>query len=143
MKRLYLDINGVLLTPIDDNLPEYSVDFVGFVTQNFDCYWLTGHCQGETETLMEYLADYYPPEVLGKLSSVKPTSWEHTKAEAIDFESDFIWVDDAPTGKSKDILRENNCLNRLVVVDLDQENELLRVIELLGLFLSGTLPEPS
>jgi hypothetical protein len=37
------------------------------------------------------------PETLEKLEdAVRPTNWDALKTEAIDFESDFYWLDDNP-----------------------------------------------
>jgi hypothetical protein len=58
MKKLYLDIGGVLLTKRNTEAADLGAEFVDFVTEYFDCYWLTTHCKGSTETALGYLSRY-------------------------------------------------------------------------------------
>ena len=90
MIKLYLDIDGVLLTAKHTRAADGVDEFVGFVTTYFECYWLTTHCKGESRTALNYLAQYMKPETIERLKdAVRPTNWEALKTEAIDFESDF------------------------------------------------------
>ena len=61
--NLYLDIDGVLLGKEDSGSPEirlalYAEEFLVFALAQFDCFWLTTHCQGRTEEVLKYLAPY-------------------------------------------------------------------------------------
>jgi hypothetical protein len=137
MKRLYIDVDGVLIpSDIEADLPEHILPFIDFVTENFDCYWLTSYCRGNTRSLLKVLAGYFAPVTMEKLLKVKPTDFKKTKAEGIDLSSDFIWIDDSPTVVSKNMLSEVGRLDRLIVVDLETKDELIRVMELLATKLS-------
>lgn len=130
--RLYIDIDGVLLTARDTRPADNVTEFIDFITENFDCYWLTTHCKGDNRTAIRRLQPYMTKETLAKLSSIKATSWDTLKTEAVDFSSDFYWLDDCPLQCEIRVLKDNNCFDRLIMVDLKAENELLRVIDLLG-----------
>ncbi len=99
--KLYLDIDGVLLTTRNPQPAEYADEFIEFVTDNFDCYWLTTHCKGfditptyDTTPILEYLSKYFPEDTLRRLEWIKPTSWSVLRTEGIDFDSKFYWIDD-------------------------------------------------
>ena len=49
--NIYIDIDGVLLTKKQE-LPNDSLEFIDFITKNYDCFWLTTHCRtGENKAL--------------------------------------------------------------------------------------------
>lgn len=54
MLKLYLDIDGVLLTTKHPQAAEDAAKFVAFITGHFDCYWLTTHCQRDAEPAVRY-----------------------------------------------------------------------------------------
>ena len=60
---LYLDIDGVLLDYNTDTYAKGAIELIEYVTSEFDCYWLTTHCKGDTEPAIEYLV----PDVVPKL----------------------------------------------------------------------------
>lgn len=125
MKKLYIDIDGVLLTIKNTQRPQYAVEFIDYITSSFDCYWLTSHCkERNTVFLLQYLSMYYDDETIAKLKRIKPTSWVNAKMEAIDIYSDFYWLDDYIFEFEKEKLEEYHLLDRWIVVNLDQENEL-------------------
>jgi hypothetical protein len=137
MKRLYIDVDGVLIpSDIEDELPEHVIPFIDFVTENFDCYWLTSYCRGTNRSLLKVLADYFEPATMAKLARIKSTDFKKAKADGIDLSSDFLWIDDSPTVASKNILSEVGCLDRLILVDLDTKDELKRIIALLSAKIS-------
>ena len=105
MIKLYLDIDGVLLTKRNTKVADFAVEFVDFVTEYFDCYWLTTHCKGNAETTVKYLSRYYALNSIEKFRKVKATDWQTLKTEGIDFSSDFYWIDDAPFESEKRILK--------------------------------------
>lgn len=88
--KLYIDIDGVLLNYDTDSRAEYSVELIDYITNEFDCYWLTTHCKGDAEPALEYLSKYFPDETIQKLQKIKPTYWEDMKTEGIDFDSSFM-----------------------------------------------------
>jgi hypothetical protein len=117
MKNLYLDIDGVLLTK--QGVPALHLpDFLKFATEHFDCYWLTTHCDGDTDKPFLYLVGKVPSEALPYIEKIKPTKWKTWKPEAIDYSQDFIWLDDYALEGDKRLLEEHNALKGLQIVDL-------------------------
>lgn len=132
MKKLYIDIDGVLLTIKNTHRPKYAVEFIDYITSEFDCYWLTSHCkEGSVTQLMQYLSPYYDKKTLEKLKVVKPTSWTTAKTEAIDFDSDFYWLDDYIFNFEKNVLEKHSKLKRWIKVEPSNENELKRIKDVL------------
>lgn len=129
--NLYLDIDGVLLDYATDGPAENAIIFIDFITSEFDCHWLTTHCQGDSTTAVEYLAEYFPPEVIAKLKVVKPTVWRTLKTEGIDFSKPFIWLDDCPFQAEIEMLDSKGASDSLFKVNLGNRDELLGVIEFL------------
>lgn len=130
MKKLYLDIDGVLLTCKNKSAAQGSEVFIDYILKHFDCYWLTTHCKvGDTSSAISYLSEYFPPNVMKKLKLIKPTYWNTLKTEGIDFTSDFIWLDDYVFQAEKDVLLKHGCLNSLILVNLNTEKDLFHIIE--------------
>ena len=132
MIKLYLDIDGVLLHTKKPCAAEYAAEFIDYVTANFDCYWLTTHCKGDATTAQQYLSEYFPAEVMEKISRVKPTNWDALKTDAINFDEKFYWLDDYPFRAELDVLKQHNQEKRCIVVDLNNYNELKNVVIKLG-----------
>jgi hypothetical protein len=128
MKKLYLDIDGVLLAAKQTAPASNVLQFINFVTSNFDCYWLTTHCKGNNQTALKYLEKYFDRTTLTKLETIKPTNWTTLKTEAIDFSSDFFWLEDFPFQSEINILEIKNKKDKLLTVDLNKSDELLRLI---------------
>lgn len=129
--KVYLDIDGVLLHK-GGRLPAGLGEFIAFVTDQFDCYWLTTHCKGDSSTALRYLAGYMSADLLAKLAKVKPTQWDALKTEGIDLAAPFVWLDDQPFGAEKEVLSQAGMIDGLIIVDLRLENELLRIRDLLA-----------
>lgn len=129
--KLYLDIDGVLLTTKQTQIAEDASAFIAFVTENFDCFWLTTHCKGDNAPAIKYLSKYFDNETIELLQKVKPTDWSTLKTEAIDFKSDFIWLDDFPMHSEITVVKEHLRTDSVIVVDLNRSGELKRIISLL------------
>ena len=125
---LYLDIDGILLNYDSDSRADYSIELIDYITNEFDCYWLTTHCKGDAAPAIEYLSDYFPAETIEKLKTIKPTYWEDLKTEGINFEKKFIWLDDDPFQTEVSVLEHFGVSNSIYKVDLKNENELLTVL---------------
>lgn len=119
--KLYIDIDGVLLKNREDKAVEGISSFVRFIVSNFDCYWLTTHCKGDAQTAMEYLSEYLTYEDLKLLQKVKATDWNTLKTEAIDFTSDFYWIDDYAMNAEKEILQMKCKQDSLILVENDSD----------------------
>jgi len=51
------------------------VEFLFFVTEHFDCYWLTTHCDGDARTAFLYLVGKVPAEAIPyieKINGINP-----------------------------------------------------------------------
>lgn len=136
MIKLYLDIDGVLLTAKNPRPAEGASEFIAFVTAHFDCYWLTTHCQGNTDTVLRYLSDYFDDATMQLLRTIKPTRWRALKTDAIDFDSKFVWLDDNAMQAEKEMLKKYNALDSLILVDLSSNNKLTAITTQLGIILS-------
>jgi hypothetical protein len=125
MTKLYLAIDGVLLTAKHTQAAPGVDEFVEFITQNFACYWLTTHCKGDSAPALRYLSLFLKPATLEKLrQAVQPTTWDTLKTEAIDLTSDFYWLDDRPFQAKIAYLQAHGVTDRLIVVDLNRQKEL-------------------
>ena len=130
--NIYLDIDGVL---IHDSLDKYQqvanglVEFLKYITDNHDVYWLTTHCKGDTEHLLNYLGDRFPEEAMQYVKLIKPTNWDTWKTEAIDFSKDFRWLDDDVFDAELEDLKKNKCEDKLINIDLIKNpNQLQKII---------------
>ena len=80
--KLYLDIDGVLLHPKEDKAAEHAAELIEYITSEFDCYWLTTHCKGDSGPAVQYLSEYFPDRIVEKLTKIKPTYWETPRVRA-------------------------------------------------------------
>ena len=126
--KLYIDIDGVLLKLRDPHPAGYAKEFISYIVEHFDCYWLATHCKGDTTPTIEYLSEYFTDIVIEKLKFIKPTMWCALKTDAIDFSSEFIWLDDYIMNAELSVLKENGCADSVYKIDLEREN-LLDVLE--------------
>jgi len=114
--NIYLDIDGVLINKKHQPLKDLE-DFILEITAEHNVYWLTTHCKGDSETALNYLDGKVPDTLWPLLKRIKPTNWQTLKTEAIDFENDFVWIDDYVLEAEKKILKEKNCLEKLFLID--------------------------
>ena len=126
--NLYLDIDGVLLDYNTETYAKGAIELIEYITSEFDCYWLTTHCKGDSKPAIEYLSGYFPPDVIEKLRKVKPTYWKDLKTEGIDFDRNFIWLDDYPFQAEQEVLKNFGVSESLYRVDLGNEDELANVL---------------
>lgn len=131
MLKLYLDIDGVLLTARNPRPADYAKEFIEFVTANFDCYWLTTHCQGDAKPASDYLSEYFDETTMELLRTIKPTRWGALKTDAIDFDSEFVWIDDYAMLAEKEVLKGHKALQALMLIDLSGQNNLRNAQECL------------
>ena len=129
MSKLYLDVDGVILTKRHIRPVDNISKLLDYVLSAFDCYWLTTHCRdGNAEGLIKMLSSYYHSAMIAKFRRIKPTTWDALKTEAIDFNTDFYWLDDYVLEAEKKVLRQHECLEKLIVVDIDRFGEIERLI---------------
>jgi hypothetical protein len=124
--NIYLDIDGVLLTKQGGFEANYLYEFLKFVTENHDCYWLTSHCKGDAESVLRHLKyNKVSEKSLELLKKVKPTNFELAKTEAIDFSKDFLWFDDYIFDREKEDLIKHNAFENWIKVDLRKNENML------------------
>lgn len=126
--NLYLDIDGVLIDYNTDTYAKGAIELIEYITSEFDCYWLTTHCKGDSAPAIQYLSGYFHAEIIEKLKKVKPTYWENLKTEGIDFNCNFIWLDDYPFQAEQEVLNYFGASESLYRVDLGNVDELTNVL---------------
>ena len=128
MKNLYLDIDGVILKK-DGTPAENLTPFLEYATKNFECYWLTTHCDGDATKPFLYLVGRIPQEAVPFLEKIQPTKWKLWKTEGIDFSKDFLWLDDTQFEGEKNALIEKGALDKFILIDLKTNpNQLLDIV---------------
>lgn len=130
-KKLYLDIDGVLITSKDPSVPDGMDEFIQFITSNFDCYWLTTHCKGDANRCIQYLKSYFSDNILDLMAMIKPTNWNTLKTEAINLFEPFVWLDDYPMMAEKIVLESAKKSDCLITVNLNNAEELKRITDIL------------
>lgn len=127
-ENIYLDIDGVILTR--GVVPASHLDkFLRYILGNYSVFWLTSKYHGETRKILRYLSQFLSPEIISLLGQVKPTSFDLDKTEAIDFNSNFFWLDDELFDSEKNILRKRNVYDSWIELDLIKNpNQLLYLV---------------
>jgi len=129
--KIYLDIDGVLVGRGRKPAP-YVVEFLKKATENHDCHWATTHCKGDTVPVMDYIKGILPVEAIEYCKLIKAIEWSHKKTEIFDYESDFLWFEDAPFEFEKEVLAQHDKSDSLVLVDLiNNPNHLRELIKLI------------
>ena len=126
--KLYLDIDGVLLDYDSGGVADGAVELIEYITKEFDCYWLTTHCKGDLTTAVSYLRECFQGDTIELLKKVKATDWTDLKTEGIDFDSNFIWLDDYPFQAELEVLKNFGVSESLLKVNLKNEGELFRIL---------------
>jgi hypothetical protein len=126
-KKAYLDIDGVILAN-DKQIANHSNEFIRYLVNNYDVYWLTTHCKGDSNYTIRFLSNFFEPEILELLKKIKPTNWQTWKTEAIDFESGFLWFDDQVFDEEINVLKQNNKFDSWVQIDLSKNVDQLKTL---------------
>lgn len=133
--NLFLDIDGVLLgkSGLDSPAPalaNHATEFLEFSLANFDCFWLTTHCQGDAATVVDYLRPYCTEAILLLIAQIRPTRFTTFKTETLF--GDFLWLDDAPLATELDWLTARGLRDRWIEVNTRKRpDDLARAMELL------------
>ena len=127
--NIYLDIDGVLITNGGQPSP-HIYEFLKYVTTEYNCIWLTTHCRdGNVENPYNYLSDVLP-DCKEFLKKIKPTTWDILKTEGIDFDQDFIWLDDYLMQSEEKILEEKKVIHNFYKINLKENpRQLMEVLE--------------
>jgi len=120
---LYVDIDGVLLAN-ESHLAEGAAEFIKYIADNFEVYWLTTHCmRGEPEWPVEYVNRASEEDLSPWLSKFMPTSWSLKKTDAIDMSKPFLWFDDDCFSGERIDLKENGVYDSWIEVELHKYND--------------------
>ena len=126
--NIYLDIDGILLTKYVTLVPG-APDFVKYIVEKHNVYWLTTWCKdGTSDRALEILKKHFPEESWDHLKKIKPASWQTWKTEAIDFSKDFRWIDDVIFPQEEQVLKENNVEDKLVLIDMPHDWTAIRTL---------------
>jgi hypothetical protein len=126
--NIYLDIDGVLLTKSGDQA-NFVKDFLKQIVKNNKVFWLTTHCNGDSIFTVRFLERFFDEETIEIMKNILPTSWNTLKTEAIDFSQPFLWFDDYLLNVEKEILKQHNCFNSWVEINLVKDpNQLLEIL---------------
>ncbi len=125
MTKLYLDIDGVLIDRVGKPA-EGLVEFLAFVTERFECYWLTTHCDGDSDQVFLYLVGRVPAEALPYIEKIQPTRFGALKTEGIDFAEPFYWLDDTVFESEQAVLRAHGAEQSFLHTDINRDPGALR-----------------
>jgi len=125
MKNIYLDIDGVLLDHRTGQPAKHLDEFMEKAIANHKCYWLTTHCKGDTDSALEQFRGKVGGKTLKLLERVRPTNWSTLKSEGINFEEDFLWLDDNLFESEKNILHEYGAEKKIILVNLNENPDQL------------------
>jgi len=115
--KIYLDIDGVLLAN-EQHLANHANEFIKYVVTNYPVYWLTTHCKGDETVPVNRIGHLFAPEIAQLLKSIRPTTWNSAKTEAIDFTNPFLWFDDDLFDDERRDLLAHDVLDNWIEVDL-------------------------
>lgn len=116
---IYLDIDGTILQK-DGSFAYMAPELIKYCTDNFDTYWLTTHCKGDSKNTLTYIKPYFPEEIHPYLEKIKPTNWGAMKTDGIDFSKNFIWLDDYLMGAEFKVLEEKKVEASHLMINLEE-----------------------
>jgi len=100
---LYIDIDGVLLghkNPGDSrvSIANHAEEFLNLAQHYFRCFWLSTHGKGgDLQSILRVFRRHSSDVAfLEKVAAISPVPWKTLKVDAINMDSDFYWIDDAP-----------------------------------------------
>ena len=137
---IYLDIDGVLIR--DGRVTPHCFEFLRWAVKSHRPFWLTTRdAHGEHDGILRAFRHALgtatlAPEIEALLLAVRPTRWRGSKVDAIVPWRDFVWIDDDPLLVEVEALRRRGLLDRLLIVDSDED--LLAVMKAIGKTEEGT-----
>ncbi len=125
--NVYCDIDLVLL--VDEHNPaNYAHEFLEYLHEHYpdNTFWLTTHCRGDARTAVERLSEVFKPETMKLIQDIKPTNWDVSKTEAINFDEPFVWIDDDCYPEEREVLIKHGALDNWIEVDLRKDPDQLK-----------------
>lgn len=142
--NIYLDIDGVLLAN-ELNPAKHAPEFIEYVLTNYpeSTYWLTTHCQGNADIPLQHIGHLFDNKTNGLMKNIKPTSWDSSKTQAIDFTKPFLWFDDDLYPEERTDLRLHGVEDNFIHIDLAGDpKQLGKFIKSFPVPISLTMFEP-
>jgi hypothetical protein len=130
MKRLYIDLDGVLLVRIGNRITvaAHAADFLEFALGRFDCFWCTADNAVDSQFAVESLLPVIPRPLIDPLSRVKPAPYSILKTEAMS--GDFYWIEDSPIAAEISDLCRRGALDRWIEINTRvKPDDLLRATD--------------
>ncbi len=114
-RKMYMDIDGVLIVWNEKyqciELSRGYGQLMRFCKiHDIQPYWLSQWCHNP-ETLIGLNCLLWP-RTAGTMAEPQIQSWKNSKASAIDYDSDFVWIEDGIDDDEMDILRSHNATDR-------------------------------
>ena len=137
-KRLYLDMDGVLLVMLGGAVApaRHAEAFLDFSLANFDLFWLVTHDQGDARDLLDRLDPATAATLRRKLLRVRPARFHIEKSEALS--GDFYWLGARVLPTERTRLRQRNQWDRWIEVNTYvRPDDLLRALAHLRARLAG------
>jgi len=130
--NIYLDVDGVLLIN-ENNAAHYADEFLRAVLTKFPdtTYWLTTHNWKGENRAKAVLTPHLDSATAALLDKINPSEWGELKTDAINFSKDFLWFDDDLWPDELEVLEENNCTHRFVMVNLEKDPNQLKKLTVL------------
>jgi hypothetical protein len=125
--NIYLDIDGVLLAN-ERNQARYASEFLSYVLEHYPntTYWLTTHCKGDAMTPIEHVGHLFDPNIVELMKKIKPTNWDVSKTDGIDFSKPFLWFDDDCFDFEREVLLKHGVFDNWIEVDLRKDQHQLQ-----------------
>ena len=124
--NIYLDVEGVLMNR--GKPARHLKEFLKYLTDHHDVYWLTTLCRGDAKNVVCYLKKFLDEETLSYCRKIKATNWRTWKTEGIDFSQDFRWLDNCLFPKESDDLDDNDAGGKWIEIDLQIKPNILGTI---------------
>lgn len=125
--NVYLDIDGVILAN-DKQKANFADEFLKYIVDNHEVYWLTTHCMGDANYTLNFLNRFFDRSTFEILKKIKPTNWKVNKTEAINFAEPFLWFEDQLFEEEVADLKSRNAFANWIEVDLSKNVNQLRDI---------------
>ena len=117
--NIYLDIYGVFkgtASPVRD-----LEELMTFILDHFPghIFWLTTYCKNGVNNARRALANVFSDDLLDRIDAeIVAADWGELKTDAIDFAEDFIWLDDILRPAERQVLLQNDVLDRQFLMDM-------------------------
>lgn len=126
-KDLYIDIDGVLVSLSENQLPYPKLvpdvmKFLEWANKNFRCHYLTCWPEDEIRKAFPMLPKFHYSKWIRRLSC-------NNKTTGIDFSNEFIWLEDGATTEELSVLKEKGKIDSYYYIDPEDDYALTKFME--------------